>query len=51
MSQVFIPALALSKSYFKLFCLLRLDIKGMDGAYPDPGLKVEAIEEFGKSGG
>jgi len=28
-----------------------LDIKGMDGAYPDPGLKVDAIEEFGKSGG
>jgi len=45
------PALALSKSYFRFPCLLRFDIKGMEGAYPDPGLKVEAVVEFGKSGG
>jgi hypothetical protein len=48
---VFIPAFALRRSYFKLFCLFAFDINGMEGAYPDPGLKVEAMEEFGKSGG
>lgn len=48
---MFIPAFALSKSYLMLLCLFKFDIKGMEGAYPDPGLNVEAIEELGKSGG
>lgn len=45
------PALALIKSSFRLFCLLTFDVNGIDGAYPDPGLKVDAIVLFGKSGG
>lgn len=45
------PAFALIRSYLRLLCLLMFEVKGMDGAYPEPGLKVEAIVLFGKSGG
>ena len=48
---MFIPAFALINNYFKLFCLLILDVRGIEGAYPDPGLMVEAIVLLGKSGG
>lgn len=48
---MFIPAFALISNYFKLVCLLIFAVKGIDGAYPDPGLTVEATVLFGKSGG
>lgn len=51
MSYVFIPAFARINNYCKLFCLLMFTVNGIDGAYPDPGLKVDAFELFGKSGG
>ena len=28
-----------------------LEVKGIEGAYPAPGLRVDAIVELGKSGG
>lgn len=48
---MFIPAFARIKSSCRLFCLLMLTVNGIDGAYPAPGLNVEATELLGKSGG
>lgn len=28
-----------------------LTVNGIEGAYPEPGLRVEAVELLGKSGG
>ena len=53
MSSVFVPALALINNSFKFaFSLVIFPaFIGMEGAYPDPGVNVEAIELFGRSGG
>jgi hypothetical protein len=45
------PAFALISSYLRLFCLEMFEVRGIDGAYPDPGLNVDAMVELGKSGG
>lgn len=53
MSYVFVPTFTLISSYFKFaFCFEMFPaFKGIEGAYPDPGAKVEAIELLGISGG
>lgn len=49
MSYVLIPALARINSSVRVPFLLGR--RGTEGAYPDPGLTVEAIELLGISGG
>jgi hypothetical protein len=43
------PAFALMSNSLRFEGLL--DDSGMEGAYPDPGLSVDAVELFGRSGG
>ena len=49
---MFMPAFALINNYLMLaFCVVtEFALRGIDGAYPDPGVNVEAIELFGSYG-